>query len=72
MCNLVCASVQPDAKEVRSGCTPLYLCHLLDNEKDLKNQVFKIDGGDKGSRTPDLLNAIQALYQLSYTPEVPS
>ncbi len=26
-------------------------------------------GGDKGSRTPDLLNAIQALSQLSYTPE---
>ena len=25
-------------------------------------------GGGKGSRTPDLLNAIQALYQLSYTP----
>ena len=25
-------------------------------------------GGDKGSRTPDLLNAIQALYQLSYAP----
>ncbi len=26
------------------------------------------DGGGKGNRTPDLLNAIQALYQLSYTP----
>ena len=26
-------------------------------------------GGDKGSRTPDLLNAIQALSQLSYTPK---
>jgi hypothetical protein len=25
-------------------------------------------GGDKGSRTPDLLNAIQALSQLSYIP----
>ena len=25
--------------------------------------------GAKGSRTPDLLNAIQALYQLSYGPE---
>lgn len=24
--------------------------------------------GAKGSRTPDLLNAIQALYQLSYGP----
>ena len=26
------------------------------------------DGGGKGSRTPDLFNAIEALYQLSYTP----
>jgi hypothetical protein len=26
-------------------------------------------GGGKGNRTPDLLNAIQALYQLSYTPK---
>ena len=25
-------------------------------------------GGDKGSRTPDLFNAIEALYQLSYIP----
>ena len=25
-------------------------------------------GGDKGIRTPDLLNAIQALSQLSYIP----
>ena len=30
-----------------------------------------ISGGGKGSRTPDLLNAIQALYQLSYTPTWP-
>ena len=28
-----------------------------------------VDGGGMGSRTPDLLNAIQTLYQLSYTPE---
>ena len=27
-------------------------------------------GGAKRSRTADLLNAIQALYQLSYSPEV--
>lgn len=26
-------------------------------------------GGDEGDRTPYLLNAIQALYQLSYTPK---
>lgn len=32
--------------------------------------IYVIDsiGGAKGSRTPDLLNAIQALYQLSYGP----
>ena len=27
-----------------------------------------MDGGADGVRTPDLLNAIQALYQLSYDP----
>lgn len=26
------------------------------------------ESGDEGNRTPDLLNAIQALYQLSYVP----
>ena len=30
--------------------------------------MVKRFGGDKGSWTPDLLNAIQALYQLSYIP----
>ena len=29
------------------------------------------NGGDKRDRTADLLNAIQALSQLSYTPEYP-
>jgi hypothetical protein len=28
-----------------------------------------MDGGAEGVRTPDLLNAIQALYQLSYDPD---
>ena len=27
-----------------------------------------LNSGDEGGRTPYLLNAIQALYQLSYTP----
>ena len=31
--------------------------------------VFKAFGGDKRDRTADLLNAIQALSQLSYTPK---
>ena len=29
---------------------------------------MEADGGAEGVRTPDLLNAIQALYQLSYDP----
>ena len=29
-----------------------------------------ITGGAEGNRTPDLLNAIQALSQLSYSPRV--
>jgi|GEM_PF-3827188 len=29
---------------------------------------LKMDGGAKEARTPDLLNAIQTLYQLSYDP----
>ena len=35
---------------------PFYIFHSL------------VAGGDKGSRTPDLLRARQALYQLSYVP----
>ena len=31
--------------------------------------VFRTRGGDKRDRTADLLNAIQALSQLSYTPK---
>ncbi len=33
---------------------------------DLRSVVH--NGGDEGDRTPDLLNAIQALSQLSYAP----
>ena len=33
--------------------------------------VFNTFGGDKRDRTADLLNAIQALSQLSYTPIYP-
>ena len=37
--------------------------------KSPENQWFSgLDGGDKRDRTADLLNAIQALSQLSYTP----
>ena len=37
-------------------------------EKSLETVGFKAFGGDKRDRTADLLNAIQALSQLSYTP----
>ena len=40
-----------------------------EKEPDKIGFVFFICGGDEGGRTPYLLNAIQALYQLSYTPK---
>ena len=57
-----------------------YYCHGAetkhhDNKKkslilsSVQGFFDKVFGGDKGSRTPDLLNAIQALYQLSYAPK---
>ena len=33
-----------------------------------ERRTAEMDGGAEGVRTPDLLNAIQALYQLSYDP----
>ena len=39
---------------------------------DSKSAPRTIDfiGGDEGDRTPDLMNAIHALSQLSYVPEI--
>ncbi len=37
-------------------------------KKTLLCRGFSLFGGPEGSRTPDLLNAIQALSQLSYGP----
>ena len=37
--------------------------------KTLISEEIKVFGGDKRDRTADLLNAIQALSQLSYTPK---
>ena len=48
---------------VRSNCSLL----IPPRKKDAYCVRFR--GGDKRVRTADLLNAIQALYQLSYTPE---
>jgi hypothetical protein len=45
---------------------------LSNTVKSKKNGIsavsFKVYGGDKGDRTPDLLHAMQALSQLSYAP----
>ena len=44
---------------------------MLYTTKNEKNALFSgvsFYGGDKGSRTPDLLNAIQTRYQLRYIP----
>ena len=40
------------------------------DEQDIYNKItqYTVYGGDKRDRTADLLNAIQALSQLSYTP----
>lgn len=38
------------------------------NKKGLLLQTLVLTGGAEGNRTPDLLNAIQALSQLSYNP----
>ena len=41
---------------------------LCGYERDGDLTLLSHKSGAKGSRTPDLLNAIQALYQLSYGP----
>ena len=60
-------------KHFLSTCPVVSCCvFLLDGENKKSNSNNKIeglDGGDKGSRTPDLLNAIETLYQLSYIPK---
>ena len=46
----------------------LFVC-LKDSQDKGKTPTFRLEfGGDKRDRTADLLNAIQALSQLSYTP----
>ncbi len=43
--------------------------HRQHKGRFLSETAFMSFGGDKEDRTPDLLNAIQALSQLSYTPK---
>ena len=51
---------------------PVGTIPVVGNCRKIKKAVIP-DGlyvrGGEGNRTPDLLNAIQTLYQLSYTPE---
>ena len=54
-----------------SGIEPLLFVCLKDSqskEKPRNPKTSRLFGGDKRDRTADLLNAIQALSQLSYTP----
>ncbi len=52
--------------EPRRGSIPLSIkqkkCSVI------KTEHFFVIGGAEGNRTPDLLNAIEALSQLSYNP----
>ena len=44
------------------------LQNLLKNRRLKVKKFKKNDGGAKGIRTPDLLHAMQAHYQLCYSP----
>ena len=46
------------------------LVHGVHETLATRLQTFVLPSGAKGDRTPDLLNAIQALYQLSYRPSL--
>ena len=53
----------------RQGKAVIDLGGCRNKQRALKPIGFKaLSGGDKRDRTADLLNAIQALSQLSYTP----
>ena len=54
-------------KTNRSKKIRYHVTNGLSHYADVRN-TEKDDGGAEGVRTPDLLNAIQALYQLSYDP----
>lgn len=48
------------------GCC--LLCKTTNTTKKYRTKCTVFAGGDSRSRTGDLLNAIQTLYQMSYTP----
>ena len=58
VCDCVSLLIAKTFPKNRKCASPLY---------SLGETHFRF-GGDKGSRTPDLLNAIETLYQLSYIP----
>jgi hypothetical protein len=41
---------------------------LSPSVRGVEGRRYGFVGGAKGARTPDLLNAIQTLFQLSYSP----
>ena len=51
-----------------SNVAILRMADAFNNVGVIHHAIFYQDGGAEGVRTPDLLNAIQALYQLSYDP----
>ena len=74
---VICMPQSP--KYRRRKCIPSLRCsNSVDNGGTKQKKyahlskacVYSCCGGDEGGRTPYLLNAIQALYQLSYTPEM--
>lgn len=53
-------SLRPQGEEPQKAKTPTFFKN--------RGSTTCFNGGGKGSRTPDLCNAIATLYQLSYTP----
>ena len=60
---------QPEGVHAAGGTASPRRVPEKEKEPDKIGFVFFNCGGDEGGRTPYLLNAIQALYQLSYTPK---
>ena len=60
---------QPEGVHAAGGTASPCRAPEKEKEPDKIGFIFFVSGGDEGGRTPYLLNAIQALYQLSYTPK---